>query len=318
MLPRLQRCVGINRCVAQFHAIRFNSVVKDTKKKLVDDGKSKKENGFSDDVLNRYKAQLEQKARELGLDNVAALKDKYKDQIEKIKSELGTVDFAKEITNWESSQQKDNKKKDSTVINVRSPRDKSAEKKQTPYKTLDDYVDVEKIKKLSRDEIEFLWKTRFQKDPQSLHAVINNKQFDGISENAARYPYFILPLPKKDDTTKKEGYQLEFVQWSFVAEETIHCLFTSLAEYKLHGEFAKPHVVLTFHQDLSKDKDIVLMQGWNEKDGGLSTEEAQLLVLNLQRFYNGKFPQRLQLVKEFSEGSEKFSLDKLVNEATTV
>ncbi|CAK9442008.1 uncharacterized protein LODBEIA_P58090 [Lodderomyces beijingensis] len=271
------------------------------------------EQGINSDIINKYKDKLTQKAQELGITNLDELKDKYKEQIEKVKSELGGIDINAEIRKWESQKKKE--ESDGSVINVRS-RDPGAEKK--PYKTLNDYVDVEKVRRLPRDDIKLIWKTRFQDDPRSLHATINNQQFDEITENASKYPYFLLPLPKSDDKDTHKGYQLEFVQWSFVGADTIHCLFTSLAEYKLHGEFAKPHVVLTFHQDLKKDKDLVLMNGLSEKDGGLSTQEAQLLVLNLQRFYNGKDSNKLALVKEFNEGSEKFTLDGLIKETTTI
>lgn len=338
MFHRVPIVVRTRPIACQLQFSRFNSSIKDSVKKAAHDAKEtlqeqtgnfaqkakegaetiasqfKQEKNINSTVLQKYKDQLLKKAKELGVSNIDELREKYKDQIEKVRSELGAVDPLETIKKWEQEQEKE--KSDGSVINVRSPRDKTAEK--APYKKLDDYIDVEKVKPLPRDQIELIWKTRFQNDPRSLHAVINNQQFEEITQNASEYPFFLLPLPKTNEKDEHKGYQLEFVQWSFVGANTIHCLFTSLAEYKLHGEFAKPHVVLSFHQDLKNDKDIVLMNGLNEKDGGLTTQEAQLLVLNLQRFYNGKDQKRLALVKDFNTGSENFSVDKLISEATTV
>lgn len=70
-------------------------------------------------------------------------------------------------------------------------------------------------------------------------------------------------------------------------------MLTSLAEYKLHKEYAKPHTTLMFHQELVADTGIVLMNGRVEEDVPLSMDEAQLLLLNVQRFYGGTPNQRL-------------------------
>lgn len=261
------------------------------------------------EVLNKYKKQLEQKAKELGVNDLNELKEKFKDKIEKTKIELGAEDPLKQILEWEKQQKE--KSTDGSVINVRKIDEKKA---KLPFKVLNDFIDVDKARELPIDDIKMIWKHRFLNKERALHATLDNRQFADIYANAYRYPNFVLPLPKPHN----DGYELEFIQWAFVGPNTIHCMFTTLAEYKLNKEFARPHTTLIFHQEFSQDKDLVLMNGVCEKEGGLSMDEAQLLAVNLQRFYSGKFPQMTKLLKQFNEGDTGFNIDELIKEATSV
>lgn len=258
-----------------------------------------------------YREKLEQKAKEMGVGSVDELKSKLKDDIEKKKAEFNAVDPLKELTEFEKAQQLE---RDSKTIKVRSPVAKGSP--QLPYKSLDSYMDVEKLADLGKTEIEFLWKARFQLKECSLHAVVDNLTFATMYANAFKNPSFILPLPRNN-----EGYEMHFVQWSFVGPKTTHCMLTTVAEYKLHKEYAKPHTTLMFHQEL-QDKDVILMNGQVEKDAALTMDEAQLLVLNIQRFYAGVSnsdeanKKRLELLRSFTRGDEGFDMDKLVEEAT--
>lgn len=261
------------------------------------------------EVLNKYKKQLEQKAKDLGVSDLNELKEKFKDKIEKTKIELGAEDPLKQVLEWEKQQKE--KSTDGSVINVRKIDEK---KEKLPFKVLNDFIDVDKAKGLPVDDIKMIWKHRFLNKERALHATLDNRQFADIYANAYRYPNFVLPLPKPHN----DGYELEFVQWAFVGPNTIHCMFTTLAEYKLNKEFSRPHTTLIFHQEFSQDKDLVLMNGVSEKEGGLSMDEAQLLAVNLQRFYSGKFPQMTKLLKEFNEGSPEFNVEELIKEATSV
>jgi len=95
-----------------------------------------------------------------------------------------------------------------------------------------------------------------------------------------------------------------------------------LAEYKLHNEYAKPHTTLMFHQELVDETGLVLMNGQLEKDSLMTLDEAQLLVLNVQRFYGGLTEslgsaRKLALLKAFTSGSEDFDMDKLIEEAAS-
>ncbi|CAI5760145.1 unnamed protein product [Candida verbasci] len=252
---------------------------------------------ISENIREKYLSKLQEKAKAEGL-SINELRDKFKDQINKVKSELDAIDPNEQIRKI---------KEEKAIVKDRGKIDKT--KDQAPYKTLDDFVALDKVKDLPKDEISKIWSARFINKERALHAVTDNYQFAQIYANAFRYPNFLLPIPKKHEG--KEGFELQFIQWSFVGPLTIHCMFTTLAEYKLHNEYAKPHTTLTFHQELAKDKDIVLMNGLSEKDCGLTMQEAQFLVINLQRFYSGKEPEKLAIVKSFNLG-EGFNVDDLI------
>ncbi|KAK6201601.1 ATP11 protein-domain-containing protein [Scheffersomyces amazonensis] len=265
------------------------------------------------DLVDKYKAKLEQKAKELGLNSIEQLKTTLKDDIEKAKKEFSAVDPLAELEEYEKRMAAEEKGKSKT-IKVRSPIDK--ETPPAPYKTLESYIDVNKVKELPRKEIELIWRARFQNKERTLHAVLNDLQFSNMYANAFKCPSFILPLPKDGD-----GYEMHFVQWSFVGPSTTHCMLTTVAEYKLHKEYAKPHTTLMFHQELT-DKGIVLMNGHCEQESSLTMDEAQLLVLNVQRFYGaqvekGVAEKKLALLRSFTSGDESFNIEELVKEATT-
>lgn len=340
MLQRIASTFRTQSRISRIIGVRFNSSLKDDAQKAVNGIKEQydkakdaanekaeelkksaqesakslakqfsQEKTINAEVLNKYKKQLEQKAKDLGVSDLNELKEKFKDKIEKTKIELGAEDPLKQVLEWEKQQKE--KSTDGSVINVRKIDEK---KEKLPFKVLNDFIDVDKAKGLPVDDIKMIWKHRFLNKERALHATLDNRQFADIYANAYRYPNFVLPLPKPHN----DGYELEFVQWAFVGPNTIHCMFTTLAEYKLNKEFARPHTTLIFHQEFSQDKDLVLMNGVSEKEGGLSMDEAQLLAVNLQRFYSGKFPQMTKLLKEFNEGSPEFNVEELIKEATSV
>mgnify|MGYP001038508936 CR=1 FL=1 len=268
------------------------------------------------EVLAKYKQKLEMKAKNLGLESVEQLQEQLKDDIEKRKKEMNAADPLKELEEYEKRQQEElEKDRQNRITKVRSPIAKDAPK--LPYKTLNSFVDIEKINELPRKELEFIWKARFQNNPRNLYAILTDLQFANMFANAFKNPSFILPLPKSED-----GYEMHFVQWSFVGPSTTHCMLTTVAEYKLHKEYAKPHTTLMFHQELAGTKGMVLMNGQVEKEASLTMDEAQLLVLNVQRFYGGigdpeKVKAKLQILREFTQGKADFDMQKLIDEATS-
>lgn len=129
---------------------------------------------------------------------------------------------------------------------------------------------------------------------------------------------------------------------------TTTVLFTRLAEYKVRGEFALPHTTVTHYADLAgagaasgDSKGLVLMHGQVVADRGISPDEARWLVMCLQRFYgawdqqadvsaaaegdvNGegivgeaavRAAERRKLLEWFAAGDERFSVEKLMEEA---
>lgn len=271
-------------------------------------------------VLQRYKEQLARKAKEAGVSSIDELKKTFKDDIEKKKKAMNEVDPLKELEAYERDAAEKVKKARSAKDDskVRDAIDASIPK--APYKQLSSFVDVEKFRALPEKELRFIWKARFQKNDRAMTAVLTGPQFGSLFANAFKNPNFVLPLPKEG-----AGYEMHFVQWSFVGPKTTHCMLTSLEEYKLHKEYAKPHTTLMFHQELleNSESQMVLMNGQLETDVALAVDEAQLLVLNVQRFYGGMTDldgaeRKLALLRAFTQGSSDFSMEKLIEEASSL
>ncbi|EDK40094.2 hypothetical protein PGUG_04192 [Meyerozyma guilliermondii ATCC 6260] len=270
---------------------------------------------FNSTAAQKYQEKLQKKAQELGLGSVEELKKQLKDEIKAKKLEFSKIDPLKELEEYEKRQEKELEKDRSKTIKIRAPIDKNLEKK--PYKTLDSYLASDKLKDLGQKEIELIWRARFENKERTLNAILTDIQFATMYANAFKNPSFILPLPRNED-----GYEMHFVQWSFAGPQTTHCMLTTLAEYKLHKEYAKPHTTLMFHQELVNSKNLVLMNGQVEEEAALSMDDAQLLVLNVQRFYGAvgdeaSIKRKHELLRAFTT-SENFDVDTLIEEATSV
>ena len=104
---------------------------------------------------------------------------------------------------------------------------------------------------------------------------------------------------------------------------TATAIFTPLGEYKLRQAFATPHLALTFYPDLSDTHNLVLLRGELTPRTSapdqylLSQQDAQLLVMGLQRFYlwstaEGSGSEHATLLRTFHERPEEFKWEELV------
>lgn len=276
----------------------------------------------SSDLAEKYRAKLEQKAAQEGLSSVSELKEKYKEKIDTQTTKFNEADpYAKinQATGATNTGLNETGQAASEAIK-NAPKVPSSD-----IKELDTFVDVEKFKLHDRKEIEMLWKLRFSSNPLAICGIIEDQVFATIYKNARQNPMFVLPLPREapeqEGATEQDnsGVEMHLVQWSFVGPYTIHCLFTTLAEYKLHQEYAKPHTTLVLHSDLLTDKGIALMNGSVEKNVPIKLEDAHLLTLFLQKFYgansataSGK--RKIALLEGFTKGDVNFSVDALCSE----
>lgn len=187
-------------------------------------------------------------------------------------------------------------------------------------------------------QVELLWRLRFVKDPNSLCAIVPPETFTKMLLNARRYPMFILPLPSNlsssnhNEAEPPAAAQLHLIQWVFPAHLTTHVLMTSLAEYKLQQQFARPHTTLIFHSDLAQPvhnntttipAGPVLMNGNVAPDLGVSIDDAHFLTQSLQKFYataDQTAPHtsdpyiRAKLLTDFAQGNVDFSIDTLLDQ----
>ena len=145
--------------------------------------------------------------------------------------------------------------------------------------------------------------------------MVPRATFERIAATGRTHPQFILPLPREG-----QGAEIHFLQWTFPTPTTATVLFTHLAEFKLRGEFAQPHTIVTHHLDLAERKGLVLLQGSVMEQRGVSVDEGKWLLMCLQKFYGGaeEKAERKKLLRQFTEGDGGFQVEKLLEEAEKI
>lgn len=313
------------RLIAPLTQARSASLVSQTN--LVQRKSGNSYNHYSTDPLeSRYREKLLKKVQEQGFESIDQFLHSSKEELDKKKKEFNKIDPLKELENYE--QRMKMSANNAGMTKSKGPIDPS--QPEAPFKTLDSFLDVEKIKELSKQEVEFLWRAKWMNKDNAMCAVVPVEIFDRMVANAKSNPIFVLPLPRemegeKDQANKNDQpVELHYIQWQFVGPKTIHCIMTSLAEFKLHNEYAKPHTIFQFHSEMAADKKIVLMNGQVEPDTNISMPDAQLLLLNVQRFWGAMgeetpvAQQRVKLLRDFTKGSPDFSVDALISLAQSV
>lgn len=275
---------------------------------------------YTSDIEQRYKDKLLENAKKLGYNSVEELKAYLKDSIESKKKELNKIDPLKELEEYEARQNSTATTKSTKPVSGIDPN-----LKQAPYKKLDSYLNLNKISNLSPQQIEYLWRAKWGQNENVMSAVIPNEIFDKMYKHIRQNPVFVLPLPRKiigtetkESSSQEEGMELHYIQWQFVGPNTIHCMLTSLEEFKLHNQYARPHTTLEFFRDLSKEKEVVLMKGTIEPNSNIKPHDAQLLLLNIQRFYGALGEEsviakkRIHLLESFTKATPEFNVDSLI------
>ncbi|KAK9442558.1 atp11 [Metarhizium brunneum] len=280
-------------------------------------------------LLDKYREKLNQKAKDEGHGSIDDLKSAYADKIDAerirdaIEYPIPTIPQAPETP---ISQPNRGPIPSQQTANAASAPPSASGK--AAVQSLDEIVDVEKIRELPEKELTAVWRLRHANSPQKLCAVIPTSSYKVMEEMARKSPQFVLPVPHES-----QGAEIHFLQWTFdAASNTSTVLFTQLAEFKTRGEFAQPHTTVTHHLDLAEDKGLVLMQGQTMEDRGVQPEHAKWLVMCLQRFYGAwesteaeldgsrkeRADERKKLVKWFGSGDSRFSVEKLLEEAERI
>ncbi|TPR03001.1 transaminase, acetylornithine/succinylornithine family protein [Aspergillus niger] len=261
-------------------------------------------------VLDRYRSKLKQKAQAEGHGDIDSLKEAYKEKIEEYRH------------------------KATTPLTPEPP-------KSSPSPPLDSFIDVEKVRSLPPKEIEAIWRLRFANNSHSVCAAIPVETYQRIVSAARKNPQFVLPLPRTQSEAQtaeenaeaaKGGADIHFLQWGFhppasptassaasANDHTSTIIFTALASYQLHGSYAQPHTTITHYLDLADEKGLVLMNGQVMPDSGVSATDATWLVSCVQRFYdfggqaNGR---KGELLQAFTRGDvQNFKVEDLMAEA---
>ncbi|GAB7343886.1 hypothetical protein MBLNU457_1843t1 [Dothideomycetes sp. NU457] len=272
----------------------------------------------SHSIEARYQEALARKAKEEGHGSIDELKSAYSEKISTLRQRAavpGATAPLKEGTANIPFQPPPPPEPQQGQSQSSAPARKPSSEAKAGIKTLESFVDVEKMMALPQKEIEYLWRLRHASNPNSLCATVNTDVFKQIAKTAKKHPQFILPLPREG-----QGAEIHFLQWTFPSETTATVLFTNLAEFKLRGAFAQPHTTVTHHLDLSESKGVVLLEGSVLPDRGVSVDEGKFLLMTLQKFYGQTAEQtpRRKLMEQFSQGDEAFKIEELLEEAEKI
>lgn len=286
-------------------------------------------------IVEKYRQKLDEKAKAEGYKSVEDLKAAYADKIEDLKQKQAIP-----IPSIDPAPTQLPTPPPSPAGSPPPPPPRAAEQPSSPaqaaassksgsgVKPLGEILDLEKAGVLPAKELTAIWRLRHAHSPNTLCATIPSATYEAMADAAARNPQFVLPVPREG-----QGAEIHFLQWVFdAATRTSSVMFTQLAEYKNRGEYAQPHTTITHHVDLADGPaGLVLMQGQVVDGRGASVDDAQWLVMCLQRFYGGwdgtdgnaqpdaarleRAVQRRMLLEYFSKADPRFSVDKLLEEA---
>jgi ATP synthase F1 complex assembly factor 1 len=91
-----------------------------------------------------------------------------------------------------------------------------------------------------------------------------------------------------------------------------YILFTSLEDYKLHGDTAQPHLVLTHYPELLESKGLVLVRGDILQPNALDAVSAVSLMSNCHEFYSDR-GQKGAFVHAFNHRQAEFDLKRMLD-----
>ncbi|PVU87699.1 hypothetical protein BB561_006217 [Smittium simulii] len=272
----------------------------------------------------KYKEKLLKKAQEEGYESIEEMQEAYKKKQATATSEaqnLLQTNISSDIAFKESApreltssiiQEKMETEdyfsdEDSTDIDFSksNSKNKYSSTKNLPksVKPLDQIMKMDLLKDLSKEEIGKIW-TNYHIEKKCLSAVVPSESYSSITKNFAKYPTFILPLPRT------KGFEFFLVQSQFH-----QVFFTSLSEYKSNKELSRPYMILTHYTDFFESKGITLMKGEileNNVEADFGLVEAKLLALILQRFYISPTKERKDLLDTFTKTPSQFDYNKLI------
>ncbi|KAL1793016.1 hypothetical protein ACET3X_007998 [Alternaria dauci] len=298
-------------------------------------------------ILAKYKDKLEHKAREKGLRGLDELKEQYKDKIEELRKQAivpgatgpltpppspDTTSTAAAQPQQQQQHQQQHQQPKSPWPSPPPPPAASGSPSAPPpgVKTLNSFLDLDKVKTLPDKEVQALWRLRHAANPQSVHFAVPATTFAHLLRSAKQHPSFVLPVPREmpadaspaapDQPQTHQAAELHYLQFAHPHVDTTTLMFTTLAEFKLRGEFASPHTTITFHQELAQSHNLVLGQGSVVENRGVSVDDARWLVMCMQKFYvqteEGKG--RSQLLNMFTRGDSAFQVERLIDEAEKI
>lgn len=282
-------------------------------------------------ILAKYRDKLEHKARQKGLKDLDELKEQYKDKIEELRKQAIVPGATGPLTPPPDTHNAAHAPKTPWPLPPPPPAAPGSPTAPPPgVKTLNSFLDLAKVQTLPDKEVQALWRLRHAANPQSIHFAVPATTFSQLLRSAKQHPSFVLPVPREipadapsasqQPSQTQQAAELHYLQFSHPHVDTTTLMFTTLAEFKLRGEFASPHTTVTFHQELAESHNLVLGQGLVIENRGVSVDDARWLVMCMQKFYvqteEGKG--RSQLLDMFTRGDSAFQVQRLIDEAEKI
>ncbi|KAK9727369.1 hypothetical protein K7432_001902 [Basidiobolus ranarum] len=245
----------------------------------------------------KYAEKLKLKAEKEGLKTVTELKEKVLKPVKPAPSVSSKTSTAtKSVANSVSGE--------AEKPSSSSPRGNSNNGLPSDVKSLENILKMDKILQEDAEVIGKIWTEYHASKENALSAVIPAETYDRLFERSKKYPLFVLPVPRE------EGAEMYLLQFAYH-----QCYFTSLLEYKTHGENARPYLTLTHYTDLKESKGVVLMHGEiSDEPRILSPQDAQFLVYGLQQFYITGSERKQKMVEDFHHNPQAFDVKQLIEE----
>ncbi|TPX39715.1 hypothetical protein SeMB42_g06276 [Synchytrium endobioticum] len=176
---------------------------------------------------------------------------------------------------------------------------------KSPVKPLSEILRTDLVLNLDAEGLTQIWNDHHSQSQRDvISGVMTQDFYKKHKERARQFPTFILPLPRK------EGFEFFYIQHS--GSQTY---LTSLLEFKTHGGFARPCLVMTYYDDLVSRFGIVLMLGEiTSHNRTLNAVEARNLAYQIQLFYVNGNTEKLELVEKFHRDPKGFNYQDLIAE----
>ncbi|KAK3807131.1 MAG: ATP11 protein-domain-containing protein [Linnemannia elongata] len=250
------------------------------------------------DYTQKYADKLHQRAKEEGVKSIEELKAKVLPPTQTAFKKAQPL----ETDNKESSSSAAQKQKQPAAAAKATSSSTSTGAPGSGNPSLDKIMKLDLVKDLDAEEITKIWIQKHLDQEDSISAVVPGETYKKMLQRSKDYPLFLLPL------THGDGVEFYLMQFAFH-----QVIFTSLLEYKTHGENARPFLTLTHYPELIDDKKVVLMHGViSTEPKVLTLAQAQILTFGLQQYYVSDHPEKLQLLEDFHKQPERFSHERLI------
>ncbi|KAJ8599183.1 hypothetical protein CTAYLR_007516 [Chrysophaeum taylorii] len=133
---------------------------------------------------------------------------------------------------------------------------------------LGDIVKLPLLKRETKDRIGEIWKGYHENRTNAVGRAVEAHHASMLLERAIPAPTFLFPVHREG------GHFMLLSQF-----QKNHVLFTYLEDFKKNPAFARPRLTLALHDDLAKDKGIVLLRG--DIEPMLSKPESDHLITQL-------------------------------------